>query len=703
MGKASRKREQQTQKASPREIWSPGQQSPVYRMRMLCERFSWLPLIAIVLLTFAAYSSAIRGGFILDDDYYVTQNPLLTAPHGLWQIWNTTKSPQYYPLVFTTFWVEQRLWGLNPIGYHAVNVSLHAINAVIVFWLLRRLEVPGAWMIGAVFAVHPVHVESVAWITERKNVLSALFYLLSMGCYLRFESVQRWSWYVGALGLFILALLSKSVTATLPVALLLIRYLKEWRIGRREILELVPFLVIGAAMGLLTKWYETYLVGASGPAWSLSMGERLLLTGRTLSFYIMKLLWPINLSFNYPRWQLDIGDPMQWSWLLGIVLAGLLFWWKRSAWGRGPVVGLAFFSVSLAPASGFFNVYYTIYSFVADHFQYLASLGIIALIVGSVTWEFDQRIKSNACGKGLILKWIKPVLGLLVLVILAALTWKQGLIYRDPETLLQDTLKKNPNSWLVHNYLGTAYLRQGHLDDAIQEYLTALKLQPRYILAHNNLGATYLKQGRLEEAIQEYLAVLNLQPDDIDAHYNLAHVYSTQGRLEEAIQEYLAVLKLHPNDINARNNLGNIYSTQGHLEEAIQEYLTALKLQPDDINAHNNLGNIYATQGHLEKAIQEYLAVLKLQPDSILAHNNLGNVYSTQGCLEEAIQEYLTVLRLDPDNIVAHYNLGDVYKLKGLKDEARKQFEMALKLEPNFTPAQKDLESLNSQLKTHVK
>src|SRR6266446_4370000 len=508
------------------------------RMTTLCKRFQWLALFAIVLLTFTAYSSAIRGGFIWDDDAYVAQNPLLTAPHGLWQIWTTTKSPQYYPLVFTSFWVEQRLWGLNPAGYHAVNVSLHAINAILV-WLFRsRLEVPGAWMIGAIFAVHPVHVESVAWITERKNVLSGLFYLLSIGCYLEYESKRRWVWYAGALGLFILALLSKTVVATLPIALLLIRYLKGWRIGRREVLELVPFLVIGAAMGLLTKWYEVHIVGAGTPDWHLSMMERLLVAGRALAFYVMKLFWPVNLNFNYPRWQLEIWDPIQWSWVLGIGVVGLVFWWKRSAWGRGPFVGLAFFSVTLAPALGFFDVYLMRFSFVADHFQYLASVGIIALIVGRVTWGFDQWIRSDTHGKGLILDWMKPVLGSLVLVILAALTWKQGLIYRDLETLWQDTLNKNPNSWLAHNNLGVVYSRQGRLDEAIQEYLTALAIHPDDTEAHNNLGTAYFAQGRLEKAIQEYLTALKRQPDYVHAHYNLGNVYELKGLKNEARKEF---------------------------------------------------------------------------------------------------------------------------------------------------------------------
>jgi tetratricopeptide (TPR) repeat protein len=483
--------------------------------------------------------------------------------------------------VFTTFWLEYRLWGLNPVGYHAVNIILHAVNAIIVFWLLRRLEVPGAWMIGAVFAVHPVHVESVAWISERKNVLSALFYLLSIGCYLEYESKRRWGWYAGALGLFILALLSKTVVATLPVAFLLIRYFKGWRIGRREVLELLPFLVIGAAMGLLTKWYEVHRVGAEGPEWDLSMGESLLVAGRALVFYVVKLIWPTNLSFNYPRWQLDIRDPMQWSWVLVVLLVGLVFWWKRAVWGRGPFVGLAFFSVSLSPALGFFDVYFMRFSFVADHFQYLASLGIIALFIGSTAWEFDRRIKSDPNGEGLILKWMRPVPGLLVLVILAALTWKQGQIYRNPGTLWQDTLNKNPNSWLAHNNLGSVYVGKGDLEEAIQEYLAVLSLQPNYATAHYDLGTIYLRQGRLEEAIQEFLTALRLQPFYVNVHNNLGNAYLRQGRLEEAIQEFLTVLGLQPDLTQAHYNLGNAYKLKGLEDEARKQFEMALKLNPN--------------------------------------------------------------------------------------------------------------------------
>jgi tetratricopeptide (TPR) repeat protein len=595
---------------------------------MLDKRLQWLALIAIVLLTFTAYSSAIRGGFIWDDDDYVTQNPLLTGPHGLWRIWSTTESPQYYPMVFTTFWMERRLWGLNPMGYHAVNVFLHAINAILVWWLLRRLEVPGAWMIGAIFAVHPVHVESVAWISERKNVLSGLFYLLAMVCYLQFQTERRSVWYAGALGLFILALLSKTVTATLPVALLLVRWLRGWRIGWREVMELVPFLMIGAVMGLLTKWYEVHVVGAQGLDWNLSLGERLLVAGRALAFYVMKLVWPTNLTFSYPRWQPDIQDPTQWMWVLGVGLAGLVFWWKRQAWSRGPFVCIAFFSVSLAPALGFANVFPMRYSFVADHFQYLASLGMIALVIGSLAWGFDRWIKPDTPGNGRILNWMRSVLGFLVLVILVSLTWKQGQIYHDLKTLWQDTLNKNPNSWLAHTGLGDVLARQGNLDQAMEHFRLSLQINPKNEYAHYNLGVIMARQGRQTEAIQHYQRALQIRPIYPDALTNLGVVMADQGRLEEAIQLYQSALRFKPSDPDTHNNLGVVLLNSNRVGEAIKHFQEALKSHADHADTHNNLGIALARQGRLEEAIQHFQDAIRIRPGFSEAKANLANALS---------------------------------------------------------------------------
>jgi tetratricopeptide (TPR) repeat protein len=581
----------------------------------------WPGSIVIALLTFAAYSSALHGGFIWDDDAYITQNPVLTGVHSVWRIWTTTQSPQYYPLVFTTFWVERHLWGLNPMGYHIANVSLHAMNAILLFWLLRRLEVPGAWMIAAIFAVHPVHVESVAWIAERKNVLSGLFYLLCIGCYLRFESTRRWRWYAAAFGLFMLALFSKTVVATLPVALFLIRYMKGWRLRSREVLELLPFLIFGAGLAFVTKWYEAHVVGAVGSEWNLSIGQRFLVAGRALDFYVWKIVWPAKLIFNYPRWQVDIRDSIQWIWVLGAVMFAILFWWKRDSWSRGPFIGFAYFAASLTPALGFFDVYPMRYSFVADHFQYLASIGIIAAIVGSTAYGFDRWAEINA-GSVRVLIWIKSGAGFSVLAVLAILSWKQGLIYRDLETLWQDTINKNPASSLAHNNLGTVYDKEGRAEQAVQEYLTVLRLQPDHVDAHYNLGAAYGKEGRLNEAIQEYLIVLRLKPDYVDAHYNLGNAYGKEGHLNEALQEYLKVLTLQPNYINAHYNIGNVYLSQARVEEAVQEYLNVLRLQPNHI-AHYNLGIAYARQGHLDKARVQFEMALRLQPDLIPAQKAL--------------------------------------------------------------------------------
>ena len=255
---------------------------------------------AILLMTLVAYIPAMYGGFIWDDDSYVTNNPLLPAIDGLWRIWFAADTPQYYPLVFTTFWLEHRLWGLNPMGFHIVNVSLHALNAVIVWFILQRLNVRGAWLIGAVFALHPVHVESVAWITERKNVLSGLFYLLALWSYLKFDEAGGKKWYGGALLLFVFALLSKTVTPTFPVVLLILMWYRGKRIGKREIFTLIPFLAIGLVMGLVTVWYEVHHVGAKGEEWGLTVFERILVAGRVIWFYALKLLYPVNLTFIYP-------------------------------------------------------------------------------------------------------------------------------------------------------------------------------------------------------------------------------------------------------------------------------------------------------------------------------------------------------------------------------------------------------------------
>jgi len=357
--------------------------------------------ILILALAATAYAPALRGDFVWDDDDYVTDNPTLTNLDGLRRIWlEFGATPQYYPLVYTTFWIEYHIWQLHPFGYHLTNVLLHMVNALLLWAILRRLAVPGAWLAAAIFAVHPVHVESVAWITERKNVLSGAFYLSSMLLYLRFAGIgpdrpsgrRRWAYFVLALLLFACALLSKSVTCTLPAALVLLLWWRRRRLRASDLWPLIGWLVVGLLMALTTVWMERHHVGTRYIDWSLSPLDRCLIAGRAVWFYAAKLLWPAKLTFFYPRWHIDAGLWWQYLFPLAAVAVIAALWWLRSRLGKGPLVAVLLFVGTLTPALGFVDVYPMRFSFVADHFQYLASAGLIAL-GAAFLWSIETRIK----------------------------------------------------------------------------------------------------------------------------------------------------------------------------------------------------------------------------------------------------------------------------------------------------------------------
>jgi protein O-mannosyl-transferase len=337
-----------------------------------------LLLLAVILL---AYQPVWHAGFVWDDDNYVTKNRTLHDLSGLRQIWFDTKAtPQYYPLVYTTFWVEYHVWKLNPLGYHIVNELLHALGAILLWRVLKRLELPGAWLAAAIFALHPVNVESVAWITERKNVLSGVFFFAAAWAYLRFagetgSQKRRRGWWLAGLLLFVCALLSKTAACSLPVVLLLARWWKQKRLEWGDVLPLVPFFVVGLGLGLQTAWLEKHHVGAGGAEWSASFAERWLIAGRALWFYAGKLFWPVNLTFVYPRWQLDVGIWWQWLFPAGALATVATLWFGRKKFGGGPLAAILIFASTLFPILGFLNVYYMRYSFVADHFQYFAEIG----------------------------------------------------------------------------------------------------------------------------------------------------------------------------------------------------------------------------------------------------------------------------------------------------------------------------------------
>jgi tetratricopeptide (TPR) repeat protein len=614
---------------------------------------------AIVLLVLLAFFPALRGGFIWDDDAYVTGNQALHDWNGLRRIWFVTAAtPQYYPLVHTTFWLEYHLWGLNPFGFHLVNVLLHALAAILLWRVLLRLQLPGAWLAAAIFALHPVQVETVAWITERKNVLSAVFYFAAALTYLGFvtsadagvQNKRRSCFYLGALVLFVAALLSKTVTCSLPAALLLVCWWKRGRLRRADILSLAPFFLIGLRLGLMTAWLEKYHVGAQGAEWSLSFIQRCLIAGRALWFYAGKLFWPARLVFIYPRWA--VSASVWWQWLFPAAALGVVavLWRARQRIGRGPLVAVLFFAGTLGPALGFVNVYPMRFSFVADHFQYLAGVGLIALATAGMS------VGIGLLGQRRV--FLEPAVCATLLAVLGVLTWRQTRMYADIETLWQTTILRNPDCSMARNNLGSAFVQQGRMDEAIAQFQNALAIKPDYAEAHNNLGIALVHKGQADNAIAQYQMALETKPDYAEARNNLGNALVQQGRMDEAIAQYQKALATKPGDAEAHNNLGNVFVQQGRMEEGIAQYQKALATRPDYANAHYNLGNAFLQQGRMEEGIAQFQEALAVNPNDADTHFNLGCIFLQQGHTGEAIAQFEKTLAIRPDDADAQNSLA---------------------------------------------
>ena len=483
----------------------------------------------LVALTVLAYLPALRNGFIWDDDAWLMHNRTLEGVNGLYRLWfDLLALQQYYPITGTVFWIQYQLWGFHPFGYHAVNVALHTLNVVLFWFVLRKLGVRGAWFAAAVFAVHPVMVESVAWITEIKNLLSTAFFLGSVLAYLNFENLERrdlprrGKWFVLSLLFFVCALLSKSVTCSLPVVLAILIWWKRERISPADFRPLLPYFLVGLPIGLLTAWLEVHHVGAAGVSFDLEFYQRCIVAGRAIVFYFFKLVWPDDLIFIYPRWQ--VTSP--WLLFVPAFVALCLFtlWFLRKRIGKAPLAAAAFFVVTLGPILGFFNGYAFQFSFVADHWQYLSSLGVIALASAfpNLLSGVSRHVRSAALG--------------FILVVLALLTARQSLTYKSKDTLWRDTLLKNPNCWLAHNNLGVDLIERGVLRGAEEHYRAAVRLNPRYYEAENNLAEALLARNQVEEAARHINRSIEINPTYAASHWNQALVLARQARSDEAYE-----------------------------------------------------------------------------------------------------------------------------------------------------------------------
>ena len=641
------------------------------------------PGVLLVLFVFLAYFPALHCGFIWDDDAYVTDNPLLTAPDGLRRIWFSLDSPsQYFPLTYTLFRLERPFWGLNPAGYHFLNLLLHAANALLVWRLLKRLSVPGAWLAAALFALHPVQVESVAWITERKNVLSLFFFLLSLRAWIEFVADRprpAWRWYGLAIFLYALALCAKTTACTLPAALLLVLWLKEKPIGWSRLAQMVPFVALGIGMGLLTMWWERYHQGTEGSYYGLGWLERTLLASHAVWFYMGKLAWPAQLTFSYPKWTIDATDSLANGWLLaGMGLCAAIYFARRWV-GRSVEVAFAFFVATLSPMLGFIMLATFQYSFVADHYQYVASIGLLALAAAGITVALDfvqkekQFLKFGFCG--------------MLLLVLGFLTWRQTGIYRDRETLWRDTLTKNPGSWIAHDNLGASLLAAGQLDKAMDHFRQAIEINPDSIVAHNDFGAALQRSGRLDEAEVEVRKALDLSPNLVAPHINLVEILRKRGQLNEAVEEYKSILQLVPASVPCRIGLADTLCQLGRSGEAIPYYREVLEANPTISDVRIRLGRALIENGDFAPAESTFSSLLQADARNAQAVDGLGYALAMQGRLEEAKARFLESLQLDPKDASAHLHYAICLSAHRQAREAMAEYRRALALDEQLSLA----------------
>lgn len=533
----------------------------------------------LVILPLAAYLPAYDAGFYSDDVSHIVQNERLRTARGLGEIWSDARGTDdlYYPLTFTTYWIDYHLWGMNPAGYHTPNIILHALNSLLVWLVFRRLGIPGAWFAGAIFALHPVHVESVAWVTERRNTLSACFYLLSFLVYLGYRRIgangaggvdgggaagltetygrvrraPRHGTYIAALVLFAAALLSKTATLSLPAAILLVVWWKTGRLRARDWLPLVPFFVIGIALSLWTAGLERTLIERGGPGWGeYTTADRLLIAGRAVWFYLGKVLLPADLSFIYPQWPVGVHGWAPYLYPLGVIaLAGLLLTARRRI-GRGPAAAWLFFVGTLLPVLGLLDFFYMMLSFVADRFLYLPSLGIIALVTGYA---------SSGCRRaGIPARRIALVIAIAVLAVLAASTWQRSSCFENAERLYGDVLAKHPDSWVGHYSLGVVLAAAERPADALPHLEAAAGLKTNFPSIRGYLGVVYAQLGRHEEALRSFREALDQNPNDAEIRTNLGVALVTIGRYDEAIKEYGKVLASSPAYAPAVRNLSRV-------------------------------------------------------------------------------------------------------------------------------------------------
>jgi tetratricopeptide (TPR) repeat protein len=590
----------------------------------------------IFLLTFAAYWPVLRGQFIWDDPLLVEKNPLVTHSLNLRSVWFQTD----FPLTVVAFWLQWLCWGKAAAGYHTVNVLLHAINSIFIWRLLARLNIRGAWLAGAIFAVHTVCAASVAWISELKNTLSLPFFLLSISFYIRQDTpntqqatrITHHSWYALSITTFLLALLAKTSTVMLPVALLGCAWWQRRRITKQDWLRTAPFFALALAFGLLSVWFQTHQTFTTGKVQTENFWGRLAGAGMAVWFYLGKALLPLNLNLIYPRWNIHATRPL--SYLPALLLCGAFFlsWKFRRSWGRPVLFGFGFFVVNLFPVVGFFDMYFLAISRVSDHFQYLPLIGIVGLIAGVIYWGV-QRLRVNGA---------ELLMSTTLVLALAFLTVQRAKVMATEETLWRDTLAKNPAAWSAHNNLACILAEQNKIDEAISHFDASLQIYPNNAQAHGNLGKALTQRNKFSDAESHLRTALALKPQEPEFHRSLAYALGGRGKIDEALGQLRQAADLDQS-VGRRLELARMLHQTGKEREAVAEYRRTLATEPSSVEALNNLAWILSTSaddsvrngtdavGFAEKACQQ------TQHKDAMTIGTLAAAYAEAGRFTEAV------------------------------------------------------------------
>jgi tetratricopeptide (TPR) repeat protein len=684
---------------------------PVIRLSLPLTFLKFIPIFLLILATLLVYWPVLNAEFInFDDNVYIIDNLNiqrgLTLENVIWAFTNTSAG-FWQPLTWLSHMLDCQLFGLNPGGHHLTSLFFHLANTLLLFWVLKRMT-GRPWasiFVAALFALHPLHVESVAWVSERKDVLSTFFWILTMGTYLRYVEQPGIHRYLLVLLSFTLGLMSKTMLVTLPFVLLLLDY---WPLGRflfkqdsrssllpragiahnqglsllHLVREKIPLWILSGTWCVLTFFAEKS-VGAIDPLGNIPLGIRLANAISSNGFYLERMIWPRNLAVYYPYPDMI---PLLQVIMSGLLLVGLSFIVIRYALSHPYLfVGWFWYLGTLVPVIGLVPVGSHA---MADRYTYVPLIGLFIMIAMGLPdllkeWRHQKIVMTVSAG--------------LVLSFLGLASRQQVSLWHNSITLFEHTLTVTAKNFIIHNNLGIALAQQGKIQEAMFHYSQALRIKPDYADAHINLGNFLAQQGKIQEAAAHYTQALRSNPNSWQGHYSLAGLQAQQGKIQEAISSYSRALQIEPDFAEAHYILGIILTQQGNNQEAIAHYTQALQIKRDYAEAHNNLAQLLERQGKIHEAITHYQQTLRFKPDYAGAHYNLGNLLFQQGKIQEAAHHYSHALQINPNSAEIHNNLGNALAQEGKIQEATSHFTQALQINPNFAEAHNNLGNVLAQ------